>query len=56
MINGSQSNDSLLIHLVNVVNKLTTQHAVDMKEIEKQAEETRGKAYQRHRKDKKNTQ
>ena len=36
MINGSQSNESLLIHLVDVVNKLTTQHAVDMKEMENQ--------------------
>ena len=34
MINGSQCNESLLIHLVDVVNKLTTQHTVDMKEME----------------------
>ena len=34
MINNTQNNESLLIHLVNVVTKLTTQHAVDMKEME----------------------
>ena len=36
--NIEQSSDSLLIHLVNAVNKLTTQHAVDMTKLQTRME------------------
>ena len=46
MINGSQSNDSLLIHLVDVVNKLTNQYAVGMKEMENKLKKQEEKHFQ----------